>query len=414
MNRIALVSRIAAAAGVLAAVCAPGLAVASPAPHSAVGAQVSAASNAAPGTHARPGARRRPTPATAPSATVPVSIPAARPGTPLVLAHYYIWFTPSSWNRAKKDYPLVGRYDSGDPRVIRTQIREAKAAGIDGFIVSWKSSDTLDTTLHTLVDIAARQHFKLAITYEGLDFQRNPLPPARIVADLHTFVREFASNPVFDIYGRPLVVISGTPSMSVGAVREITRPFQKSLLCLASETNVQGYERLAPLVGGELYYWSSVNPETNPGFAQKLMEMAAAVRAHRQLWIAPVSPGFDARMVGGTSVVPRRNGTTLREEWNAALQSVPDAIGLISWNEFSENTYIEPSRKYGTRYLRVLAELDGAPNPSLPDFDSSAPAGTASPARGAMTLSVFVAAAIGSAVFAALRRRSARHAPGPG
>jgi hypothetical protein len=51
-----------------------------------------------------------------------------------VLAYYYIWFDTGSWDRAKIDYPSVGRYSSDDPTVIHGQIRSAKAAGIDGFI----------------------------------------------------------------------------------------------------------------------------------------------------------------------------------------------------------------------------------------------------------------------------------------
>ena len=52
-----------------------------------------------------------------------------------MLAYYYIWFTPTSWNRAKSDYPLLGRYDSGDAKVMRQHIQWAKRAGIDGFLV---------------------------------------------------------------------------------------------------------------------------------------------------------------------------------------------------------------------------------------------------------------------------------------
>src|SRR5687767_3245771 len=29
-----------------------------------------------------------------------------------LLAYYYIWFDVSSWDRAKTDYPLLGRYSS--------------------------------------------------------------------------------------------------------------------------------------------------------------------------------------------------------------------------------------------------------------------------------------------------------------
>ena len=38
---------------------------------------------------------------------------AAGPPDPL-FAYYYIWFNAGSWNRAKTDYPLLGRYSSDD------------------------------------------------------------------------------------------------------------------------------------------------------------------------------------------------------------------------------------------------------------------------------------------------------------
>ena len=59
------------------------------------------------------------------------------------LAYYYIWFDSTSWNRAKTDYPLLGNYSSDDRTIMRQHILWAKAAGIDGFIVSWKSTDVL-------------------------------------------------------------------------------------------------------------------------------------------------------------------------------------------------------------------------------------------------------------------------------
>jgi hypothetical protein len=41
----------------------------------------------------------------------------------------------------------------------------------------------------------------------------------------------------------------------------------------------------------------------------------------------------------------------------AAALSEPDAIGLISWNEFSENTHIEPSITHGSHYKDLVARL---------------------------------------------------------
>ena len=115
--------------------------------------------------------------------------------------------------------------------------------------------------------------------------------------------------------------------------------------------------RVAPLVDGDAYYWSSVDPFTHDGYPEKLIEMSEAVHADGGLWVAPAAPGFDARLLGGQRAIERRDGETLRAELNAALQSSPDVIGLISWNEFSENSHIEPSQEHGNQYLDVIGEV---------------------------------------------------------
>jgi len=61
----------------------------------------------------------------------------------------------------------------------------------------------------------------------------------------------------------------------------------------------------------------------------------------------------------------------MRSEYAVAVNSSPDALGLISWNEFSENSYIEPSEKFGTRYLDVLRELRATPVPQPPSATDS-------------------------------------------
>ena len=148
------------------------------------------------------------------------------------------------------------------------------------------------------------------------------------------------------------------------------------LLILASERNVDGYRRLAGLVDGDAYYWASVNPATYPDQRGKLAELGRTVHARGGIWIPPAAPGFDARLVGGRSVVARRGGATLREELDAAAASDPDAVGLISWNEFSENTHVEPSVKHGSRYLDVVAVVRRASFASDGEFVSSEPAAT--------------------------------------
>jgi hypothetical protein len=147
-------------------------------------------------------------------------------------------------------------------------------------------------------------------------------------------------------------------------VASVTSAVRGSMLVLSTEKSVVGFQRLADVTDGDAYYWSSVNPQTDSGYAVKMNAMSKAIHQAGKYWIAPFAPGFDARLVGGRSVVPRNDGQTLRTEYATAVQSAPDVLGLISWNEFSENTYVEPSVNYGRLYLQVVGQLRGAAAPS--------------------------------------------------
>jgi hypothetical protein len=343
---------------------------------------------------------------------------AAAPAAPVpLLAYYYIWYDTKSWNRAKDDYPELGRYSSDDPAVMARHVDLAKQAGIDGFIVSWKSTDVLNRRLEQLGRIASAKGFKLALIYEGLDFHRNPLPVGRVHRDLTEAADRWTRSDAFVIFDRPLVVWSGTWRFSAAEVERVTRPLRDRLLIVASERNPEGVRRLAGLVDGDAYYWSSVDPRRTPGYRRKLAAMEEAAHARGGLWIAPAAPGYDARKLGGKRVVERRDGATLGEELAAAAASSPDAIGLISWNEFSESSHVEPSLRFGRRYLDALRSLRRAPEPqtaSGTDFASDGPDGQdASPVRFLLLGSLLLGGIGGLAVVIrrATQHERTRHAP---
>lgn len=292
-----------------------------------------------------------------------------------VYAYYYIWFNASSWNRAKLDYPLLGRYSSDEQTVMRQHIRLAKQAGIDGFIVSWKSTPVLDARLEKLIAVARRENFRLAVIYQGLDFERRPLPVVKVRADLELFVERFAHSKVFRGFGKPLFIWSGTWKFTAAQIEAATGSQRDAVLLLATERNPRDYRDKASLFDGDAYYWASINPDTYPGYESKLAKMSAAVHEADGLWIAPAAPGFNGRLIGHPTAVERRGDRTLRRQLDAAQSSTPDAIGLISWNEFSENTHVEPSEGFGTTALAAVADVLGARFAGDVDFDSSAPSG---------------------------------------
>jgi len=286
------------------------------------------------------------------------SVPAQRAKVSPTFAYYYIWYQPTSWQRAKKDYPLLGRYASSDPVVMSRHVAMAKSAGLTGFLVSWKATDDLDDRLRTLVRTAQRQNFKLEIVYQGLDFQRNPLPVSQIAHDLKYFADTYADNPVFDTYPKPVVAITGTEKYTVAQLRRATAGVRGRLAILATAKNVEGYQRTSAVTEGDAYYWSSSDPASS-SFRKKLEEMSTAVHADHGLWFAPAPVGFDARLIGGHDVVPRQGGRTLETAIRVARVSGSDAVAVISWNEFSENSHVEPSQRYGDQELVALAHALG-------------------------------------------------------
>jgi hypothetical protein len=261
-----------------------------------------------------------------------------------------------------------------------------------------------------LIDIAASEHFSLAMIYQGLDFYKRPLPAGRVAADLDLFARLYATRSPFRGFSKPLVIWSGTWKFSAADIKRATQPVRDRLLVLASERNVNGYERVAEAVDGDAYYWSSVNPDTFPGYRKKLDLMAKAVHDRHGLWIAPAAPGFDARKIKGTTVVRRDRGRTLLRECATAYSSKPDILGLISWNEFTENTYIEPSKNYGTLYINVASrcrpETSGRPSAGSGlhyDIDSSSP-GKGFPS-GLVVVPATLALMVGAVAVSVRRRR---------
>jgi hypothetical protein len=304
-----------------------------------------------------------------PSAALAMLTPLAAPtpqaihadGETPVFAYYYIWFTPGSWSRAKVDLPLLGAYNSADPKVISQHVRWAKDAGIDGFIVSWKHEPRLDAPLKALIEEAHRQDFKLILLYQGLDFNRDPIGIKRIAADLLWFEDTYGSDPAFAVFGPPTVVWSGTWKYSVSDIATVRAQIgaPRRVLLLGSDRSADEYRARQAVLDGDAYYWSSADPQRTPGYASRLEALASAASAGGGKWIAPVTPGFDARLVGGTTVVPRRGGETYRSSWSIGKSEHPSAIGIISWNEFSENSHIEPSESNRYTYLGITGDLTG-------------------------------------------------------
>jgi hypothetical protein len=90
--------------------------------------------------------------------------------------------------------------------------------------------------------------------------------------------------------------------------------------------------------------------------------LVSGIRADSPMrWRLTLSPGYDDSRLDRTTtyVVDRANGSLYEAEWRAAVAAQPDWVLVTSWNEFWENTHIEPSRLHGRRYANRTRSWSG-------------------------------------------------------
>ena len=207
--------------------------------------------------------------------------------------------------------------------------------------------------------VARSMSFKLAVIYQGLNFDRDPLPGAegrRRPPDASAGLRRRPG--VQDLRQAPGHLVRHLEVLRRRTSSGSPAPCGRSLLVLASEKSPQGYARVARSVDGDAYYWSSVDPAAQPRLPGQARAMSDTVHRSGGRWVAPFAPGFDARLVGGTREVPRRDGATLRAGVRRGGRLLtrrpgPDLAGTSS----ARTPTSSPASKYGDRYLSVLSGL---------------------------------------------------------
>ncbi len=275
-------------------------------------------------------------------------------------------------------------YSQDDPAVLAQHIHDAANAGVAGFVVSWAGNGKLDQTkesvpfsqrLDSLVqqvdgyNAAHTTKFYLMLGYEGLDNNRNPRPINWITNDLRYFMDHYHSNPAFQIpyYGDRLVtMLLDSRKFQVPDIATITGTFstdqRKSVLIIGDEHGLKEWGRgVSDYFDGDGWYWSDENPYTNPGAFSQIRQLAGKLRSEQKLWFAPLNGGYNKSNFGiGGACIARNQGETMRQVYAGNKASTPDGWMYISWNEYYENTYVEPSIRYGQFYLDQLKAIIAA------------------------------------------------------
>ncbi len=307
---------------------------------------------------------------------------------PPLLAFYYGWYDDQTWTSGQVlDLPLEP-YRSSDPAIIARHIDQARANGINGFVMSWYGPQVAfnqtEPNFRMLLDEAQRRGFKAAVDFET----RGPFFPDRasVVDGLKYLLDTHTQHPAyFRLNGQPVIFFWQQDRFTVSewaSIRQEVDPDHTTLwiaegISLAFQAHFDGHH---------LYNisWSDDVAKTLTHWRDLVRWYASFYEVDRY-WVATTMPGFDERHLGRPSknYQPRGTGQFYQESWQAAVATEPDLLIITSFNEWPEHSQIEPSITYGNYYLDLTQalRLDGPlpPTPVLPT-----PTPTPTPGRGSL------------------------------
>jgi hypothetical protein len=308
----------------------------------------------------------------------------------LVLAHYYPWYTVDMWSDPQMADRPLRLYSTDAQADVNAQAVLARTAGIDAFVVSWQGLEAgdgfNDRRMRIALNAAAAAGMRACVYTET--YVANPtndatrgIDPRTLLDWLTEIVDRYGSDPAYlRVAGRPVIFTYAASLLPASDWTEVIARLRSSGRNPIIIGDFAGSVLLEPFDGEYQYsnVFSSGASLTDLDRAESLrVRTLSLVRPdeHRRIWVASVTPGFDdSHLVARRTprVVNRSNGAVYDDQWSNAIGTGADWVVVTSWNEWWENTHIEPGVRYGTSYVertRVWADRFkalSAPTPPEP------------------------------------------------
>lgn len=317
--------------------------------------------------------------------------PVVKTNTMQVYMHYMPWFQSkpvsgywgSHWKMANKNpdivdengkreiashyYPIIGPYDSTDPDVIEYHLLLMKYSGVDGVLIDWYGSHTVNdykvnlNGTNALIDKVDDVGLTFAVVYEdytaevvGSKTTKTPMQAAQ--SDMNYLANNYFSNEQYiNIDNAPLLLTFGPRYFEQGS------QWQEIFSVLNSKPKFLPLWNHGTLTGdqddGEFAWVDFTDTYSDlDNFYNRAV--------HLDLAIGSAFPRFhDFYEQGGTGTsygyVDYDNGETLRKTLAKAEQRKADFVQLVTWNDFGEGTVIEPTLENEFEPLQIIQEFTG-------------------------------------------------------
>jgi hypothetical protein len=271
-------------------------------------------------------------------------------------------------------YPLTGPHDSSDPALLEYQVLLMKLSGIDGVIVDWYGSENFwDYSLLNESTLALFQYIKKAgllfsICYEDqtirhmIDNNHLVQEDARANAQKEMLYMQknwFREDAYLRTSERPVLFVFGPQYFKSASDWENLFSVLDATPVLITEDNT-----LPPITTSSFPWppmWASKDGVLTDKALNDYLTSFYKKAANWEFWVASVFPGFydiykDAGVSAGYGFLDARDGETFKTTMQLALENNPDAIQLVTWNDYGEGTNIEPTEEYGYQYLEIIQE----------------------------------------------------------
>lgn len=265
-----------------------------------------------------------------------------------------------------RDRPLP-RAPLDDPewrlRDLETEVRQAAAAGIDGFYLDMLQLEgdpdvRVWQTTQLMMQAAAQADpgFKIILMPDLTGAMKD-----KSVATLAKYTAQLGASPSAQRLadGRLVVMPSAAEAHPVAwwqdfldtMANQYQMPVALVPIFIASEVDYR--DAFAP-ISYAMSIWGAGNPEWNDPtttYPTSPRGRAAAVHALDKLWVQPVRVQDERPNQGLFSEA--ENTTNLRNTWQLARETNADWVQIPTWNDYSEGAQLAPSVEHGYSFLDI-------------------------------------------------------------
>ncbi|SCB26875.1 Glycosyl hydrolase family 71 [Bradyrhizobium shewense] len=257
---------------------------------------------------------------------------------PLVLAHYMVCCSHLGHDATIEQ--------------LKNEMDEAQDRGIDGFVLNigaWSAEPYYKKITERMYQAAdqTRRQFKLALSLDGLPLEDSidairlaTVHRSQLLTDDRIFVSSFGGSAQWAVSVKEGARAQG---IDIFFVPYLFYPLadRSALLGQPSRDTYVASKVLndMPSLDGYFYFGAARSPDDLAKAFLTITRTVKGAQKFTMLGISPYYKGFGPR----NSRVFESNGFQgMKEQWISAIRAAPEAVELVTWNDWAEATYLAP------------------------------------------------------------------------